>query len=95
MSRVIYLDSEVGGRRSEDQKIRRLEGWKVRGQRSEVGDREIENRKEAVRRTMDEGREKMDEKPEALWRPSSKRSGLPSSIGYKSEATLSIINQQS
>jgi hypothetical protein len=44
---------------------------------------------------MDEGREKMDEKPEALWRPSSKRSGLPSSIGYKSEATLSIINQQS
>jgi hypothetical protein len=44
---------------------------------------------------MDDGREEMDEKPEALWRPSSKRSGLPSSIGHKSEATLSIINQQS
>jgi len=42
---------------------------------------------------MDEGREKMDEKPEALWRPSSKRSGLPSSIGHKSEATPSIINR--
>jgi hypothetical protein len=44
---------------------------------------------------MDEGREEMDEKPEALLSPSSKRSGLPSSIGHKSEATLSIVNQQS